>query len=73
MLNCFKIIFYIIVLTFLINNNVIALGLDAKTGILEWSCKTPPSGRSFKRPPINIKFNGKRFTGEVKFYSDRRS
>ena len=49
------------------------MGLDAKTGILEWSCKNPPSGRSFKRPPINIKFNGKRFTGEVKFYSERRN
>ncbi len=73
MLNCFKIIFSIIVLTFLINNNVIATGIDAKSGILEWSCKNPPSGRSFKRPPINIKFSGKFFNGEVKFYSKRRN
>ena len=44
-------------------------GLDAQSGQLEYTCYNKSSGGTFKRPPIIIKFTGKRFTGEVKFYS----
>ena len=42
-----------------------------KTGILEYFCKDLNS--NFKRPPINIKFSGKSFYGEVKFFSKKRN
>ena len=42
-----------------------------KTGILEYFCKDFNS--NFKRPPINIKFSGKSFYGEVKFFSKKRN
>ena len=67
MLNIFKSFFLII---FLIIENVSATGLDAETGVLEWSCQTS-SGRSFKRSPVNVKFNGKDFYGEYEFFSKR--
>ena len=48
-----------------------ATGLDAQSGQLEYTCYNK-SGDTFKRPPINIKFSGKNFRGEVKFFSKRR-
>ena len=52
-------------------HQVHATGLDAQSGQLEYTCYNK-SGGTFKRPPINIKFSGKNFYGEVKFFSNRR-
>ena len=62
---------FFILLSFSIIFQVNATGLDAQSGTLEYFCKDENS--NFKRPPIVIKFTGKRFTGEVKFYSRKRN
>ena len=62
---------FFISLSFSIIFQVNATGLDAQSGTLEYFCKDENS--NFKRPPIVIKFTGKRFTGEVKFYSRKRN
>ena len=71
MLRFLKPFFILILLIFTLIFHANATGLDARSGQLEYTCY-PKSGNTFKRPPINIKFSGKNFHGEVKFFSKRR-
>ncbi len=70
MLSFFKIFFFFILVSFASLNQIHATEYN-KTGVLEYFCKDLNS--NFKRPPINIKFSGKSFYGEVKFFSKKRN
>ena len=66
----FKILFLFILVSFLSLSQINATEYN-KTGVLEYFCKDLNS--NFKRPPIKIKFSGKSFYGEVKFFSKKRN
>ena len=65
-----KTFFFFILVSFVSLSQIYATEYN-KTGVLEYFCKDLNS--SFKRPPINIKFSGKSFYGEVKFFSKKRN
>ena len=75
MFSLLKSFIFFISLSFAIIFQVHAKGIghDAQSGELEYTCYNKSLGGFFKRPPIIVKFTGKRFTGEVKFYSKRRN
>ena len=70
MLKIFKNISFFVLISFSFFSQINATEYN-KTGILEYFCKDLNS--NFKRPPINIKFSGKSFYGEVKFFSKKRN
>ena len=69
-LRFFKTFFFFILVSFVSLSQIHATEYS-KTGVLEYFCKDLNS--NFKRPPINIKFSGKSFYGEVKFFSKKRN